>query len=247
MSSLYESHGALELPFEAADVSDTELTFAPADPAQRVLLDLISTALASEMGPAWSKVTNSLPATHPLYGTAIVQSKLPAEPTEMLVKQTASPYPALYVHRTGEAQLTEWTLELHQRTQQWLVHWIIGGLDAGAQQKLQGALQRVGDVVQSVIRNKRHPDYNSGHVSLTTSTDGLTSIRVLNAAAGAARFAAEEQTFLASVVTLESQELVELQTSQLSTFGVTTFDVSLGDPDDDPLETFIELDTDYVP
>lgn len=246
MTSLYGTAGALIEPFDAADVDDAELTFAAADPAQRLLLDLIATALQSELGAAWGKVVATFPATHPLFGKGIVATKHPMTPTPSVVKALGSSYPALFVHRTGKAQYSAHTLHLDKRVQSWQVHWIVGGLANEEQAKIYGALQRVSDVIAQVVRRKGHPDFRSGHTVLATDADGFSGVRIVEAEVGPASFAENEETFLASLTVLESTELIDEQREHLETLQYSTFDVALGDMDDE-LAHFIELDTRHGP
>jgi hypothetical protein len=246
MTSLFNTIGAFEMAFDATDVPDTELTFAQADPAQRLLLDVIATALASELGSAWDKVVASFASTHPLFGKSIVQTKHTLVPTPAVVRALGSGYPALFIHRSGQAEYSQHTLHFDKRVQQWQVHWILGGLANEEQAKLYSALQRVSDVVLAVVRRRGHPDYQSGASILTTDADGFAGLRVVNAQVGPAAFADGEETFLASLTTLESVELVDESTGHLSDLSYSTISVDLGETED-PLADFAILDSRYGP
>jgi hypothetical protein len=160
---LHGGVGGLQFPFDAGDVDARALAFR--DPAQLLLLELITAAVNYEMGQAWVRVCDSLPSTSPLSDSrAPVADMLPAAVTAELLQARKTAFPLLTVARIGEAEW-EWVGEDFQvLKQQWAVSWTLGPSDVAMQLKLAGALPRFAAIVAKICANRGHPSYRDGDV-----------------------------------------------------------------------------------
>ena len=254
----YSSLGAQTRPFSAADVDDSNLTFATADPGQGQLMGLFEAAINAELGTttagSWYKVCASLPSGHELYQSITpVANTLELEPTPDIMGTWKSGYPILSVHRTGEALIADHTIERIKRTQPWNVHWVLGPLDVGAQRKLCGALSFIGGVIGQCVKDKSHPAYESGALQFFSQVDTNTlaqphtfgSVKVINSAQGQAAFAGEDAPrFFALTLTLQTVEYGDETLAAYPTFQAMDLAMSVGDGDE-LIPDLVLVTTDY--
>ncbi len=201
--SSLETLGGLTLPA----VEDSEnATLASLDPGRDILLALFAAAINSELGAAWTAVTNTLGAGHKMQGTSPVQSTLPDEPTEQYLTQVKKVFPLLALHRMGAGTYTQLTLETIRLVQPWKLYYILGPLDVIDSRKLKDACVAVAKIVAIVIRDRKHLAYEDGDLQFF---DLFSSIRaVSHEGPGQAAYAGDSSTviFWAIEINLETIE-----------------------------------------
>jgi hypothetical protein len=172
--SMLETMGGLSLP--AVEDSDNS-TLASLDPGRDILLALFAAAINSELGAAWTAVTNTLGVGHRLYGTSPVQDTLPDEPTEQVLTQRKTGFPLLALHRTGSGTFEDMTMEITRLTQPWKLHYVLGPLDIIDSRKLKDVCIAAGKVVALTLRERKHLAYEDGDLQFE---DVFSSIRVVS-------------------------------------------------------------------
>ncbi len=173
--SLLQSYGGLVLP-AVEDTANGALT--SLDPGRDMLLALFEAAINSELGAAWTAVTNALPAGHRLRGTAPVQDTLPAVPLEQALTQRKSGWPLLCLHRDGRGEFAEYVMERDKLVQPWKLHWIVGPLDIIDQRKILDVGQAIAKVLRLVIRKRGHKAYQSGALQFFGDTGAFSSVEL---------------------------------------------------------------------
>ena len=175
---LYEAIGGLPMP---PDLTSGATTAVELDPARAVLTGLFKQAINSELGAAWTQVTDTLGSSHRLYGTSPVESTLELQPTAQELQQTKLGLPLLAVFRLGEATFEEHTLSLDRMTQRWGAAWIVGQATTAERRKLGDFLVAGAEVLRLAIERRGHPDYDGGALQFFATTGGLGSIRMVSA------------------------------------------------------------------
>ena len=212
MSSIYQRQGALSLPITTADLGDSGASIL--DPARDAILELLATAITSELGPTF----DVLKASTELSARSIVQDKLPFAPDVEILQQQKTGFPLLCLARDGEGISDEHTLAYERITQKWALDYILGPLNLADARKLNDLLIAVVKVCKMTIRKGRHPDHENG-TDLTgrwqygdaQSGEGgakLSSIRMTTEVVGKARIAqgADAPAYWAASMTLETVE-----------------------------------------
>lgn len=208
----------------------TNGTLTSLDPARDTLLELFAAAINSELGAAWTAVTDTLPAGHKLSGTSPVQDTVPSAPSEQLLTQRKHGWPVLMLHRDGRGEFSDHGLELDKLTQPWKLYWIVGPLDIIDQRKILDIGQAIAKVLRLVIRKRGHRAYQNGALQFFDDTTPLSSVE-LNSYMGPAHagFAGESSTvqFWALEVTLTTTEIsADLEGSSGS--DIEAIDLTLG-------------------
>ena len=245
VTSLYERMGGTSFPFPATAVDDVKLTLEPLDPMVVVLTDLIKAAVNSELGAAWTKVTNSLGSGHRLYGTSPIQDTLAGHrPSQEIVQHRKCKFPLLAVHRSGKATYSRKSGTKRQKTQQWEVHYIVGLLDLAESWKIEQALDPgIPTVVDRVLDRQRHPSYAAGAAQF----GGLcASVEMVEHEAGQAAFGeGKDSVFHACLITLETVETTDKVegTDELTTSNELAVNL-VNTPEGEPLERFVVGETD---
>jgi hypothetical protein len=201
--SMLQTMGGLTLP--AVEDSDND-TLASLDPARDQLLAFFAAAINSELGAAWTAVTDTLGASHRLYGTSPVQDTLPDEPTEQFLTQRKTGFPLLALHRVGTGQYQRLTLELTRLVQPWKLYYILGPLDIIDVRKLKDVCVAVGKIVALATHTRKHKAYDDEALQFF---DLFTSVRVVShEGPGQAAYAGDSSTtiFWAIEINLETVE-----------------------------------------
>lgn len=193
--SLNRQNGALELPTTATG----ETTLLSLDPALGILLGLLGTAIKTDLGPRWASARTGTCLADRL----AVETTLDCEPSPALMREVKAEFPLLAVYRTGETEVTEFTMTVDRTTQRWGIDYVLGPLDAAGHRKLGAALQAVAKIVTEIVRVGGHPSYaiddnDAGPKQvLIGDQDGcchFSSVRIVNWSTGQADFASEGQS-----------------------------------------------------
>ncbi len=174
-TSLLQTFGATAFP--AVEDSDNG-ALTSLDPGRDMLLALFAAAINSELGAAWTAVTDTLPAGHRLRGTSPVEDTSPAIPTEQNLTQRKAGWPLLVIHRDGRGEFTDYTLELDKLTQPWKLHWIVGPLDIIDQRKILDVGQAIAKILRLVVRKRGHKAYQSGALQFFGDTGAFSSVEL---------------------------------------------------------------------
>jgi hypothetical protein len=151
-----------------------------------------------ELTDAWTLVCAGLPSDHHLNGnTTPVNDTLELEPSPDLMKERKAGWPLLAVHRAGDAEMVDQSLQYQQIKQTWNVHWILGPRQgAVADRKLLNVLQAGAKIIDIAIEDKSHPDWQSGALQFfgASLADAplASSVKVTGWGAGQASFATDE-------------------------------------------------------
>jgi len=212
VSSIYQRQGALSLPVDTGALGDSGA--ATLDPARDAILELLATAITSELGAAFDLLK---PSTQ-LSAASIVQDKLPFAPDAEILQQQKTGFPLLCLARDGEGISDEHTLAYERITQKWALDYILGPLNIADARKLNDLLIAVVKVCQRVIEKGRHPDHENG-TDLTgrwqygdaQSGEGgakLSTIKLSTYVVGKARIAQgnDAPAYWAASMTLETTE-----------------------------------------
>lgn len=210
--SMYERLGGLELPVRGSSIGQTGL--ASLDPSRDLLLELFKSAINSELGEAWAKVTQAI-GTRKGLGDLPVFDTLPDEPSEQLMQQRKAGFPLLALHRSGAAQYEPFTLEITRLVQPWTLHYILGPLDIIDGRQLKDICVAVGKIVALVVRRRGHQSFQGGALQFfgdaaPTNPSPLTSLRLVShEGPGQAVFAQENGAtmYWAIELRLESTEV----------------------------------------
>jgi hypothetical protein len=130
-------------------------TLAYLDPAIDILLALFKAGINGDLGPAWD---DAKPGTQ-LDDRSPVESTVPHEPTAELLQSAKITFPALFVYRTGEGQVTEFTRQIDQVSQRWTIDYVMGPLVIEEIRKLGNARRVVADIIREVLKVGGHPTY----------------------------------------------------------------------------------------
>lgn len=158
-NSVFQSIGGLSFPITGVTDSLSVL-----DPGRVVMTALFKAAINDEWNEAWTAVTTTLDAGHPLIGTDPVADTLEVEPTPQIMQQRKAVFPLLCVYRHGEATYEQQTLQDEQLSQEWGVDYILGPLDVGDYRKLGDICVGVGKLLRIVIQRRSHNSYESGAI-----------------------------------------------------------------------------------
>lgn len=228
--SSYEKFGGLDLPVFSADVDDTLNAL---DPAVHTLAELFKAAVNGELSEAWAKVTGNLPAAHPLFASSAVSDTLELEPTPQVMTQRKQAWPLLCVHRTGTATYEHHTMQLVKLTQPWALHYILGPLDIGDLHKLNKVCIAVAKIVDMVIRDRGHRNFESGATQFFEGTSAHFSAIELKSheGPGQARLAegGDSLIYYAITLNLETVETVKDKVEAYGDFAGTDYEVGVGD------------------
>lgn len=154
--SLFESFGGLALPITAEGVTDNLTSL---DPAKSILLNLFASAINSELGSVWTKVSDLVPT---LKGTKPVQYLLELPPDADTLQQLRVTFPLLSICRTGTGEYDEYTLFNDRLTQQWSLYYILGPVGIAEERKLGDICVAIAKTVCLVIDLGGHPSYEGG-------------------------------------------------------------------------------------
>lgn len=224
--SLFQGLGSLELPVDPAEFTDSLKAL---DPGLAILTALFKSAINSEFTTAWQRVTATLAAPQPLYGSLPVADTLELEPTPALMQQRKAVFPLLCVHRSGEALFDEATLTYDRLTQPWDVHYILCPLDVGDLRKLHFICVAVGKLIRLVIEKRGHPSYESGALQFFPDKGAFSSIDLVSQQGpGQAQFAGNEDGPIYYAISFKLKT-TELSSNDLGAFGnFDAMDASIG-------------------
>ena len=238
--SLYRSVGGYTLPVTAAAI-DEDYTLDTVDNAKRRLLALTVAAVNAELGGAWAVVVPHIPE---MRGTTPVVDSYPYEPTAQRMAERSTRFPALYLHRSGELQYDELTVNQPRKTAPWSMHYILGPLKIGGISKLENALWIVPDIVAATLDNGGHPAYASGVPQFGEGAGGLRKATLVTASAGTAKFASDAPVYYACLMQLRTEELITEQEGTEAPYDGMGATYHVGDGQDmlhDALQTDTEI------
>ena len=220
--------GDLSFPVDATEVTDT---LCPLDPARARLTALFKAAINAEFGDVWTTVTDTLSASHPLYGTSPVQDTLELDPSHKTMTERKCAFPLLCVYRTGEGAQEQHTLFIEKFTDKWGVDYFLGPLDVGDVRKLQDICNGIVKLISSVVRRRGHPAYESGALQFFPDLGGLAEVTVKShVGPGQAKFAGDESgtVYYALSIILETVELLKDEDAEAGDFIATDYSVAVG-------------------
>jgi hypothetical protein len=238
--SLYRQIGATKLPLDAGDVG-SEFSLDTIDPVKRSMLALLVAAINAELGGAWTRVVTTIPQ---MRGTTPVVDSYPYEPTAQRMTERSPKFPALFLHRSGEANYQGLSIAETKKTQSWSLHYILGPLTVGGIAKLEAALWLVPDVVRATLEEGSHPAYLSGAPQFDEDTGGLTNIGLASANAGEARFSQNTPSYYACLMQIQTEELVTGQEGLETPYDGMSATYHLGESGDFLHDAF-QTNTDY--
>ena len=161
------------------DIDGINDSLAVLDPARDRLLELFATAIESELGAAWTKVTGALPQGSAFAGSSVVADKLPLRPSAQLMQERKTKFPLLCLHREGSEETQPFTLNEDRVQQQWQLHYILGPGDVEVERKILDVCHAIGALVKLVVRQRGHKDYDGGALQFFPESGALESVRVL--------------------------------------------------------------------
>jgi len=206
--SLFENFGGLKLPISSENVTEN---LTPLDPARSVLANLFASAINSELGSVWTKITDTLPKGNELKGTKPVQQILELPPNSSTLGQIKEEWPVLAVHRAGEGTYDEYTLFNQRLTQTWNIHYILGPVGIVEERKLGDICVAVAKIVRMVIELGGHSSYENGAVQFFDDKAALAYIALKSQEGpGQAQFVGKDENsplYYAITLVLESWEI----------------------------------------
>lgn len=227
------------------------------DPAKYRLRDLIAAAINHEFTPIWERLI--LPAV----GPSPVMSKFACAAEKELIQSTKIEWPALFVHRHGEPQFSQFSLGRRQRRQNWNVEWIIGPMEPGDAASVDALLTGVMNLVDQVVMTGGHPEYQvHGTFQRQTLFEvtegcGFTEARVTNAAQGSASFNDDGSPpiYHGCRITIDATELSGPRVTSANAYPHTGADFRMtgddegddqeGVEDFDVFEPFVDITSDF--
>lgn len=200
---LFRRLGAAEFPPDLT--AAPESFYAALDPSGDRLLALLRAALVAELTAPWALATA---------GTAFgsvgpVATVLRAPPTKAQLRAQRITFPALFLARSKQAH-SEYSLGLDQVVTTWTLDYIIGPLTGADYQRLAAVTHAALAVIRIVIRERRHPAFESGALVFDPSiAAGFKSLRVVGSETGVAEFGEQGEglEFAALHMDLETDEL----------------------------------------
>lgn len=226
-SYLYEGIGDAPIPPE---LTTGAVTAVELDPARARLTGLFAQVLNSELGAAWTQVTNALGAGHRLYGTSPVQDTLELAPTSQELQQVKTPLPLLSVYRTGDVTFEEHTIAQDKATQQWQVLWIVGQASTTERRRLGDFLVAGSRAIRLAVEKRGHPDYEGGALQFFTGVGGLGGVRVMRANYDPQRLnESGEADWLIMQLWLETVEYGRWDQGAFGSVQNASFDIGVGD------------------
>jgi hypothetical protein len=229
---LWQRFGDLKLPASAGDVSDEQL-FSALDPALDRLLALFKTAINVELGGEVGEVSSDSVWHVARRGTVLAQrlpvaSTIWCKPTRKVLRERELPYPLLAIYRTT-CEHDDLTINQTRAIWSWQFDYILGPLDGADARRLSAALVAVSKIVQLVIHNFGHPEYDDGAAQFFPDGGGLERFWVVSSQQGPASFGQEDegQEFLALSMVLRSSEIGTVDLDGLPDYDGATYDLDL--------------------
>ena len=174
MAHLHEGIGGHPVP---PDLSSGATTAVELDPARARLGGLFKQVLISELGSAWTQVTDTMGARWS--GTAPVEGEvLELKSTRQVMQALKKKLPLLSIARVGRATFEDHTVHTDQMTQQWRLVWILGQAGVEEQRKLGDFLTAGAKHIRLAVRRRGHPDYDGGALQFFPTTGGLGSVAI---------------------------------------------------------------------
>lgn len=239
---MYEGIGGHPVPMILADGA-TEAT--ALDPALTTIAGLFRQVLISELGAAWTQVTNALGSSHRLYGTSPVADVLELQPTPQVLQERMTKFPLLAVYRKGDARREDHTVAQDRWIQDWGVLWILGQADVNEQRKLGAFLVAGAKMLAIAVRRRGHPDYESGALQFFPTTGGLGSVAINRINADPRRINDQGQTdWLMLELDLQTTEYGGWEIGAYGNVDYMTLDMAVGDATG-VIPSFIQADSRY--
>ena len=205
MNFLFQNFGGITLPTTEEAVGDSDHLFGVFDPVRDRLLDLLSTALNAELGPAWNKVR----AETSLASKSPVEDTLYDQPRRAILREGNFSFPLLALYRSGEATFEWHALDIRRSTQPWVLEYILGPLKVEDYRRVGAVLTAAARIIDLTIERRGHPAFESGTLQFFPDRGGLASVSVRSARQGLASFGeqGEGNEFYALRVELETVEI----------------------------------------
>jgi hypothetical protein len=241
MASINESLGGTVFP---ADIG-TDKQATSLDPAREVITGLIRQAIISELGTAWTQVTNTIGGRWA--GTSPVQDTLEIQPTAQAITERKSSLPLLCVYRMGSPTFETHSTQKELMTQEWGVVWILGQADIAERRKLSDFLQAGAKLIRLVTEKRWHPDYDGGVLQFFSNNGAIGKILLTGVEFEPAQINDKEPTeWLILSCTLQTLEYsyVDLTVYDNAEFNLNH--LNEGNPDDGYIEDFINTDSRYT-
>lgn len=200
---LYRRLGAAQFPPDLT--AEPETFYAAIDPDGDRILSLLRQALLTELSATWALAV----AGSGLAGKTPIETVYRATPTKAQLRAQRIDFPALFLARVRQSH-REYSLGLDEVTTTWGLDYILGPVTAADYQRLGAVTHAAMAVIRMVIRDRRHPAFESGAVVFDpTIRPGLKAIRVVGSEFGVAEMGERDEglEFVALHVDLETDEL----------------------------------------
>lgn len=182
---LYQGFGDVDSPVQATQVG-SDLLAGVFDPAQQKLIAFCSAVLTAELTPAW----NAARANTKYAAVAPVADTLWRVPTKAALRAQSLTFPLLCVARVSTTS-EELTLVREQITTTWSVDYLLGAISDADLRALGGAMHAAQRFLTIALRDRRHPEYDSGAIQFGEGKGGLNTIRVVSSICGPMDFGEE--------------------------------------------------------
>jgi len=188
--------GDVDYPVDSTDVTDQQL-FSALDPGLDKLLAYFSAYINVELGGAAASVTAGSVWSVARTGTVLsgvqpVASTMWEDPRRSALRERELTFPILALYRTTST-IEEFTLQLVSETQTWGLDYILGPLDTADARRLLPARTAVKKLIAQAIRNRSHPEYESGALQFGAGKGGFNTIAITSAAEDLADFGEQNQ------------------------------------------------------
>lgn len=212
--SLYKKFGDAQYPTAGAEITaDGGHLYDAFDPARNTLLGLFTAAINYELAGSTSAVDSTSPWGVAAAGTKY-ESTLPVAdtyfevPDREVLKKANVAFPFLALART-DGETEAFTLYHEQDTCRWSLDYVLGEMDEPTKRRLGGSLKAVRDIIQTCLRDGKHPEYQGGAVQLGDGRGGLKTMRIVTYQMGPATTGEQGDGLIlyALHMTLESTEI----------------------------------------
>lgn len=180
-------------------------SFVALDPARSRMAALFAAAIQFELEPIWNKFTRT---STPLTGKKPVETIFELDPSVHLARQVQLTAPILALHRLGDQEWSEFTIQVDKCEQDWNLHYILPELSVSDTRRAFDVLRVIPEIARRVIKKRGHPAFENGELQFFGDKGGLGSIKMTKAAWGQARFGGEVESpvWLATTITLHTIE-----------------------------------------
>ncbi len=224
-SSLVGRFGGLTFPLNPADFNGS---LVPLDPVRSRLVQLFASAIRYELGPVWSKLTGQ---ANQLTGKRPIESILELDPSAHDMREAGVVYPVLALHRVGDQEWSDHTMQIEKCEQDWNLHYILPALDIATVRRVSDVFRIIPEIVRRVIRARGHISFENGALQFFPDKGGIGYIKMTNAKSGQAQFGGQVQDPLwwATTITLHTIEYGYDDENEFAPFNGVDWSIGVGD------------------